>query len=187
MLTELLSQIRDELGVGIGYSHPFIGHHVESEDEFVIFEGPNLGEEDNAQLLFRDDVEFSYQDQLVYSRIAQFPEHDEKVEGLLTEIDEAILDGRIWFDPGCIRKVEDYTFDIIMRGDIFKIEVTTPEDEALVFIYDYQSLKKASKKHKYLKHAVKIVNEFWPRPTLMQRILNRIKSAVSWLKNLKRG
>lgn len=189
MLTELSTVIRLKLGYKIGYTHP-CGSFTSPEDDFVIFD--RWGKEDAdylgltdalhpPQLVAREDsarhmvdVDFSIEDENgkratalpigVVEKPNQFCLHDAKVEALLKEINDALMTGKIFFDPEIERKIGYKTYKIKKRADDrFNVRVIDDVGET-GFTRTIKELQKYTEldSRDYCRQALDFIKEEWP-------------------------
>jgi hypothetical protein len=162
MLMDLSGQIQDQYGIVIGYSAPMIPMPSTREADFIIFENPDM---EAIQCFYKDDIRQQALGPYLVQVIPSEPEFDDEVEGLFKRLEEDLLNGKIWFDPGVSRKVDDFEVEVtrkIFPGgvEVFDTNLTT---ERYGTVYTYELISAAAQQDKRFKVAKEIIDETWPR------------------------
>jgi len=169
LLVDLTTVIELNLGYKIGYTHP-CGSFTSPEDDFVIFD--TLTEEDagylglegggKPQLVAREDYERRQAGIGVQEGPNQFCLHDDKVEDLLKEINEALMSGRIFFDPVLEKKIGYKTFRIAKRADgCFNVRVMSETRESGC-TQTLEELQRLSQYDSEKQQALELIKKEWP-------------------------
>jgi hypothetical protein len=164
LLADLSGQIQDKYGIIIGYSNPALRPSPTMDADFIIFESPDVKE---LVCYYKDDIKTQPLGPYMVRVLPNNPEHDEKVEGLLSRINGDILDGKIWFDPGVEREVDGLKISVTKKvfpgtsQDVFDINVFT---ERYGTVYTYEFITEAALKDKRFRIAKDIIDDVWPRP-----------------------
>lgn len=163
MLTDLASKVQDQYGIIIGYSNPAFTT-PEHDADFIIFEDPRF---EDLHCFHKDDIKTQAMGPLMVRVLPREPEHDDKVEALLERLNEDLLEGKIWFDPGIVREIDGLEISVTKKNfpgtdeDIFDTNIFT---EKYGTVYTYEFIVEAAHMDKRFKIAKDIIDETWPRP-----------------------
>lgn len=137
MLMALQTVIEVEWGIRIGYSCP-MGSFTSPEDDYLVFEEPRNGQTTFFQsendwepsLYHRADVPIESESGLSTRECPQdFPLHDEEVEKFWARIQDALLSGELYHEPGFTRYF-DYQGDrieiccLLQANGCYRLDVT---------------------------------------------------------------
>lgn len=165
LLADLAAQIQEKYGLIIGYSNPQLPTPMYDAD-FIIYDNPEL---EDLRCFHKDDVKTQPHGTYLIKILPQEPEHDYQVEGLLTRINNDLLEGKIWFDPGLSKVVDGMEISVTKRRfpgykeDIFQTNIYT---ERYGMMYTYDFIKEAARIDKRFLIAKEIIDEHWPREEL---------------------
>jgi len=161
MLIELQVKIRKNLGVSIGYIHPKMAFLNESDD-FIVRESEDV-DDDDIQLLHRDDILIQKMGTMLQHQICDEPGGEDKVQELLDKINEAILAGVIYFDPIATEKIDGIEMSITKKLTldnhiVFDVPVMSPQGT----YYYYDQVIQLAQVDKRFDVAKQIVDKHWP-------------------------
>jgi len=122
MLIDLREIIKSSLGYELGYSHPY-GSFTSDQDDFILFDILDSEDSEPEQkqteplLLARGD--FIRHEHGIFTEEGKrkYPLHDDKVEKFLQEVDQALLDGRLYFDPEVEKIIDSVKFIVRKKVD----------------------------------------------------------------------
>lgn len=163
-LSDLSNQIQDQYGLIIGYSNPAVPAPPMRDADFIIFEHPD---HEDLHCFHKDDIQTRPLGPYMVRVLPSEPEHDQKVEDLIARINDDLLEGKIWFDPGVEREVEGLTISVTKRvlpgttEEIFETNIFT---EKYGVVYTYEFITEAALHDKRFRIAKDIIDEVWPRP-----------------------
>lgn len=163
LLADLQTRIHNQLGIVLGYSHPNV-LMVPDNVDYVICEADDL-DDDRIQLLHREDLAVEWVDPQHYKVVAGTdPRNDHLVKEFIDKINEGVLTGTLWFDPGVTRTIDEITVRVDRRelpnqGVIF--DLTMDEDKG---VYSYGMICASARFDRRFKVAKQIIDEMWPQP-----------------------
>lgn len=162
LLLDLSGQIQDQYGIIIGYSNPNVPLPAMANADFTVFDNPG---EDAVQCFHKDDIQVKAMGPILMHVITDEPEHDEEVQNLLQRLNNDLLNGVIWFDPGVSRTVGDISVEVtrkIFPGDVEVFDTNLFTDRYGT-VYSYELISSAAKQDKRFKIAKDIIDDTWPR------------------------
>jgi len=182
LLADLAGQIQDKYGLIMGYSNPALSVPIMGDADFIIFENPDL---DDLHCYHKNDIKTQPLGARMVSVVSSEPEYDEKVEDLISRINEDLLEGKIWFDPGVGREVDGVKIYVTKKSfpgtneDIFETNIFTDKYGVM---YTYEFITEAALQDKRFRIAKDIIDDIWPRPekkpepevSKAQRLISRI-------------
>jgi len=170
-LVDLACVIKANLNYQIGYTHP-CGSFTNPEDDFVLFDIVSKSDahllgitrtQFEPMLIAREDLE--RHEHGIFTE--EFPNdyclHDDRVRAFLEEVDQALLDGKIFFDPEIERKVGNATFKIRKKIN-GKFDVTVIEESTTTSFQRTLTELKTQAETDFRNHyrrAVEIIEEVW--------------------------
>lgn len=155
MLIDLVDAIKIELGYSIGYTHP-CGSFTSLMNDFVLFD--TLTE---PELVAREDMERREAGIFVEESPNDFLLHDDRVEDFLKEINEAIANGLIFFDPEVKKVIDNKTYEIKRKADgRFSVWVIDAHTET-GFTRSIRELQKEDDFEGHHKKILEIIRDEW--------------------------
>lgn len=188
LLVDLAGQIQDQYGLIIGFNNlsvnPSAAAAMIREADFIIYEQP---EQMSIHCFHKDDIKTQHVGPYTVSVVPSSPEHDEKVEKLFQRIEVDVLDGKIWFDPGVTRKVDDLEIEVTRKFYPGGVEVfdTNIYTERFGFVYTYDLIVEGAIHDKRFRVAKTIIDEMWPRPKAEQK--TQSSSTSRWIQKILRN
>lgn len=164
LLADLAGKIQDQYGLIIGYSNPTLPAPPMQDADFIIFENPDF---EDLHCFHKDDIKTQPMGPYMVRVLPREPEHDEKVEELIARINEDLLDGKIWFDPGVVRNIDGVEVSVTKKTfpgtteDVFETNIFT---EKYGVVYSYELISEAALVDKRFRIAKDIIDDTWPRP-----------------------
>ena len=162
MLASLAGTIQEQYSISIGYSNPAIPAPLDYETDFIICEN----EESKAlKCFYKDDVSVQPMGPYLCRVIAEYPEHDDKVQGLFNRLNEDLMSGIIAFDPGVTRTEGDVTVQVTKKRfpgideDLFDTNIPS----SIGTIYPYFLISANAERSARFALAKKVIDEVWPR------------------------
>jgi hypothetical protein len=153
------------MGIHIGY----ITHNaafLNDEVEFVLREP--TGEYDVLQLLHKDDLVLHRDGNILTSEVKPDVKHDEEVEALLNTINEAMMDGVLYCDPGVTREIEGIGIVHITQRDLtehprigkflYELPLVGPRGN----VWTYEAIDGHAEHDNRFKVMKDIIDEVWP-------------------------
>ena len=183
LLADLAGQIQDQYGLIVGYSNPSMPSPPMRDADFIIFESP---EHEDLHCFHKDDIQTRPLGPYMVRVLPSEPDHDDKVEGLIARINNDLLDGKIWFDPGVSREVDDLKISVtkkVVPGTTEEIFETNILTDRYGVIYTYEFIAEAATHDKRFRIAKDIIDDVWPRqkkaskpknPSKVQQFLSRV-------------
>ena len=167
MLADLAGTIQEKYGYLLGYSNPNVPMPMQREVDFIIYEN-----EETLKCFHKDDVTTQPMGPYLCRVIAEFPEHDDKVQDLFDRLNQDLMDGKIGFDPG-VTRTEGEGDDLVtvtvtkksfpgVDEDVFDTDIMSN----MGTIYPYRFISAQAKHDKKFALAKKTIDEMWPQPSL---------------------
>ncbi len=162
LLADLVGQIQEKYGLILAYSDPTLPTPPLNYADFIIIK--NI--DDDLHCFYKDDVQISSLGPHAVRVTLAEPEHDEKVEKLIDRINNDILDGKLWFDPGVIRIVDELEISVTKKSfpgvdeDVFETNIMTDQYGT---VYPYKFIASHANNDKRFRIAKDIIDEVWPR------------------------
>ena len=164
MLVEIAFKIKEHLNINIGYiSNSIIA--LGPGCEFIIREP--ISEEDELQLLYIKDLILEQHGDVVQHWVEDV-QHDHKCEELFQKIDDAVLDGKITFDPGITRTIDGVEINITRRElpNAVLFEMPSISDSQYVSgpnnLCPYSVIYKMAESNERFLAVKNIIDEMWP-------------------------
>lgn len=165
LLEEMFGKL-GKLGIKLGYLRPNLA--VLNEDCEFIVRLP-MGEYEVAQLLHKDDIIIRTEGNILVHEPVEDPKHDDQVQSLLDTINEALLEGEIYFDPAVTRQVDGFGEIHIVQRDL----TDNPRIQCFLYelpligargnVWTYAAISQLSEaKDKRFQVMKKIIDEVWP-------------------------
>lgn len=174
MFIELSPQISKTLGIHIGYIHPRIAF-VQDDTQFVIRETTQTETEpeptdfeDNistaAEIQFIHVSDLHYRrDNGIFSHWVDEIKSDNKVQTLIDQVNQAILDGKLILSPGVTRSHNGEIMSVTQKAvsdtlNAYELPMLGPHGT----LWTYDTIVSLSDKHPSFAFARKIIDEQWP-------------------------
>ena len=183
LLADLSGQIQDKYGLIIGYTNPEFPASPAREVDFIIFENrEGAGEEETTLHCFhKDDIQIKPMGQHMVRVLPAQPEHDEQVEKLIDRINNDLLDGVIWFDPGVTREIDGLKIEVTKKTfpgtdeNVFNTNIFT---QRYGTVYTYEFITEAALHDKRFRVAKEIIDEEWPREEIAEEATESFVGAI---------
>lgn len=162
-IADLAGQIQEQYGFVVGYTNPNLPNLGFPDADFVIYDNPEL---EDLHCFYKDDIQVKAVGPYKVKVLPAEPEFDEKVEELLAQINEDLLSGKIWFDPGVTREVDGVKVTVTKRSypnmpDVFETNIYS---QGYGMVYAYKFINDNAPFDARFKIAKDIIDEFWPQP-----------------------
>lgn len=147
LLVTLSEQIKDKLGVAIGYNH-WMGAFLSPNDKFVIYvigkgtfseETGKWSEGEDRYLYHVNDLDTEYKVFMVNQPIVEFPNHDNHCRILLRQILDSIEEGVL----NIPNTIKEGNYSVTQNHDqSFSVEIHYPNNITKMFrIYDIENMR----------------------------------------------
>lgn len=162
MLADLAATIQEQYNISIGYSNPAIPMPFQRETDFIIYENENS---DSLKCYHKDDVALQPMGPYLCRVVSEYPQHDDKVQGLFDRLNNDLMDGTIGFDPGVTRTEDGITIQVTKKrfpgveDDLFDTNI--PSNIGTIYTYALISIQAPNNPRFAL--AKKIIDEMWPQ------------------------
>lgn len=162
LLADLAGQIKDKYGLIVTYINPALSMYASNNADFIIYESGERG----LFCFYKDDIRTQNISGTLVKVLPDEPEFDDKVETLFERINNDLLEGAIWIDPGFIKEVDGVEVNVTKRKlpddrEVFETNIYS-ETYGVVYPYEYIELQAPlDKRFAILKD---VIDENWPRP-----------------------
>ena len=163
MLIEIAPRLR-QYGVNIGYISQGIAV-LDQSSEYIVRESATEDGEHVIHFLHINDLKIEKQGNIIQHEMLEFPENDQLVEEMLAKINEAILNGEIWFDPGVTREIDGKPITITLKifpnakEPWFDIPVLNNKTG---YLYSHSQVIEKAKTDPFFTAALEIIKDVWP-------------------------